>query len=83
MPVIPVAAAVLLLIAAGDLFDRLAELMAAAMDTFSRMLTWGNEMLGEMSDTSAFPNGVWPQARADWLRNATVTDGTAEWSVVP
>jgi hypothetical protein len=82
VPFVPIAAAVFLLMAAGDMFDRLAALMATAVDTFSRMLTWGNEMLSEMRDTSAFPNGVWPEAHADWLRNATVADGTAEWSVV-
>ena len=38
-------------------------------------------LYGQAVDTTAFPGGQWPNARANQFSDATVTDGDADWSV--
>jgi hypothetical protein len=72
---------VALLMITGGFLSRIGVLITAGVQTSGQLRTWWNELLSEMRDNVAFPNGRWPHSRTEWYIDATVTDGDADWSL--
>jgi hypothetical protein len=63
--------------------NALAGVIISFRDTFAQVEIWLAEIRSQLHDHTAFPGGRWPDARTEAFADATVTDGDADWSVVP